>query len=317
MATTGTIKRRHLVSGESGALVRMLEPTGIELLKGRDDAPLTGEVSTVQCGDTLVFSIRLGGPAFIEQAGRPAVTYLSAPAGLAVELTEPSRTFAIEGTGLLYGSRQPTRIALKADTVLRGVVFSDVVFDRHRADWFPDRATAFDSVVRYARAQAAPIDRFLDFVVREALLEAAPGSTPMALARQMSALADLLIEQDVDAIEAAPADWSVAPRHLKRAEAFVLANLGGDLSIEGIAQASGVSRRSLHRAFQDFRGQSLGQFVRNARIEAARKLVSDNPSLSLKVAASRVGYADYSSFWRHYRGRFGVSPSERGAQLAA
>lgn len=81
----------------------------------------------------------------------------------------------------------------------------------------------------------------------------------------------------------------------------MLANLADDFSAADVALAVGVSPRSLYRAFQDFRRLSFSQFVRSVRMEAAQSLLRDEPALPLKAVARRVGYGDYTSFWRHFR----------------
>lgn len=304
--------QHRYVSGNAAAIAEMLEPLGFQGLRVDASDEDAGEISSLHCGGLTLLSLRLTRPACLDHRTEAAAVYLSASAGLALELTKPSQAFALEDGGVVYQSRSLTRVALRAGAVLRGVVFAD----DHRATRLAEDASRSGRIVRYARAQAQPIDRFLDFILREGALETGD-TTAAGLSRQAMTLADLILDRAVEQARPVSNDWGVAPGYLKRAEEYVRRNLAGDLSMERIAVAAGVSRRSLHRAFQEFRGLSLGQFVRNARMEAARQLVSADPTLSLKAAARTVGYGDYTSFWRHYRAKFGKAPSARSEPLAA
>lgn len=303
-------ERTSLVTRDSVALLRLLSPTGVSALAPRGGDLGLAEATVVRVGDDCAFSLRFERSVLIEQTADARATYLTAAGGLALELTPPSRTFAIEGSGILYAQVDKARLGMRGGTVVHGVSVTDRRLGVHVGQWFPERDAEqlTDGVTRYGRLPAGPINRFLAFMMREAALDAAGGDCVVAIDRQIATLLDLIVEQ-AEGLTPDEVEWNVAPRHLKRAEDHVLANLSGEITIIEVAQAAGVSPRSLHRAFQDFRGMRFGQFVRNARLEAACALVREEPGLSLKAAAARVGYADYTSFWRHYRARFGVSPS--------
>lgn len=307
---------RNVYSRDRGLLQRELDAVGVRHLSSPRGEAIAGEVATLPFDDGAAFAFHFQTAVFIEQDTPGVATFLSSADGMAVELSEPSRTFAVEGTGLLYVGGAPTRIAVRADTPVQGLTISVGRLKEHLSAWFPERdAAAFTGgAIRYGRAQVAPINRFLGFLLREAgVMHAAGGA--VSLARRRATLLDLLVENFED--EEARTEWSVSPGHLKRAEGFVLNNLAADFTAADVAAAAGVSPRSLYRAFQDFRGLSFSQFVRNTRMDAARELLRDEPGLSLKAVAQRVGYGDYTSFWRHFRARFGVSPSAGEERLAA
>lgn len=307
---------RNVCSRDSGRLLRELGIAGVRDLSSARGEAVAGEVSVLPFDEGAAFAFHFQTAVFIEQAASGLATFISSAGGLALELSEPSRTFAVEGTGLLYAGGAPTRISVRADTPVQGLVIGAGHLKEHLAAWFPERdATAFaDGATRYGRSRVAPINRFLGFLLREAGVMHSVGGA-VSLARQKAALLDMLVENFEP--EETRAEWSVSPGHLKRAETFVLNNLAEDFSAADVAAAAGVSPRSLYRAFQDFRGLSFSQFVRNARMDAARELLRDEPGLPLKAVARRVGYGDYTSFWRHFRARFGISPSAGEDLLAA
>lgn len=307
---------RSVYSRDGGLLTRELKAIGVQRLSSPKGEAVSGEVTTVPLDDGTVFAFHFQSAVFIEQSAPGLVTFLSAKEGVALELTEPSRTFAVEGTGILYVGGAPTRIAVRADTPVQGVCVDAGQLMQHVAAWHPERdAEPFGrDALRFDRTQVGPINRFLEFLLRESSLSQAPGGA-VSLRRSRAVLMDLLIEHFEE--EAAKPSWSISPGHLKRAETFVLANLAAEFTAADVAVAVGVSPRSLYRAFQDFRGLSFSHFVRSVRMDAARALLRDEPSLPLKVVARRVGYPDYTSFWRHFRAHFGVSPSEGEGRLAA
>lgn len=307
---------RSVYSHDAGLLLRELGAVGAQRLTSPKGQAVTGEVSTIPLEDGQAFAIHFQSAVFIEQQAPGLATFLSAKEGTALELSEPSRTFAIEGTGLLYFGGGPTKISVRADTPVRGFCFPARDLIEHLSAWHPERDQELfgRGPLRFDRTQVGPIDRFLEFLLREGGLSQSPGG-PVSRRRSRAVLMDLLIEQFED--EAARSSWSISPGHLKRAESFVLANLASDLTAADVALAVGVSPRSLYRAFQDFRGLSFSQFVRGIRMDAARAILRDEPTVSLKAVAQRVGYGDYTSFWRHFRARFGVSPSEDEGKLAA
>lgn len=307
---------RSIYSRDAGLLLRELGAVGVQRLGSPKGQAVTGEVSTLPLEDGQAFAFHFQSAVFIEQQAPGLATFLSAKEGLAVELSEPSRTFAVEGTGLLYMGGAPTKISVRADTPVQGFCFPAHDLIQHLSAWHPERDEELfgRGVLRFDRTQVGPINRFLEFLLREASVSQSSGGS-VSRRRSTAVLMDLLIEQFED--EAERSSWSISPGHLKRAESFVLANLASDLTAAEVALAVGVSPRSLYRAFQDFRGLSFSQFVRGIRMDAARAMLRDEPDLSLKAVAQRVGYGDYTSFWRHFRARFGVSPSEGEGRLAA
>lgn len=86
-----------------------------------------------------------------------------------------------------------------------------------------------------------------------------------------------------------------------------------ELSLDEIAQASGVSRFHLSRAFGDATGRSVMRYVRERRLtEAARELADGAPDI-LSVALN-WGYGSHEAFTRAFRERFGLTPEELRAK---
>lgn len=100
---------------------------------------------------------------------------------------------------------------------------------------------------------------------------------------------------------------------------FIRTHLADDgLGPELIAASVGLSVRSLHRVFQET-GVSVGEFVRNARLEKCRADL-ENPAkaeLSVGEIAWQAGFRSQAHFTNAFRLRYGMSPrgwrGQRGA----
>lgn len=94
---------------------------------------------------------------------------------------------------------------------------------------------------------------------------------------------------------------------------YIESHLSGDLSLEAIADAVGVSRFHLSRAFNVTSGCALASYVRARRLSvAARTLVAGAPDI-LTVALD-TGYGSHEAFTRAFRQQFGLTPEELRAR---
>jgi len=88
---------------------------------------------------------------------------------------------------------------------------------------------------------------------------------------------------------------------------YIESHLESDLTLEAIAQASGVSRFHLARAFGYVTGRSVMRYVRGRRLtRAAKLLVAGAPDI-LTVALG-AGYNSHEAFTRAFRDQFGHAP---------
>jgi AraC family transcriptional regulator len=94
-----------------------------------------------------------------------------------------------------------------------------------------------------------------------------------------------------------------------RAIWYVESHLSGDLSLEAVAGAVGVSRFHLSRAFSMTTGCALASYVRARRLSlAARTLGGGAPDI-LAVALDS-GYGSHEAFTRAFRQQFGLTPDQ-------
>lgn len=100
---------------------------------------------------------------------------------------------------------------------------------------------------------------------------------------------------------------------IKKALWCIESRFASELSLDEIAEVSGVSRFHLSRAFGVATGRSVMRYVRERRLsEAARQLADGAPDI-LQVALD-WGYGSHEAFTRAFREHFGVTPEELRAR---
>jgi len=81
------------------------------------------------------------------------------------------------------------------------------------------------------------------------------------------------------------------PWQVKRVEEYIEANLDAPFNIEQIAELTGISTRSIYRAFKRSRGYSPMQFARQRRLQQARRMPEGAGQVeSVTSVAFRCGF---------------------------
>ncbi|BDV32474.1 GlxA family transcriptional regulator [Methylocystis iwaonis] len=121
---------------------------------------------------------------------------------------------------------------------------------------------------------------------------------------------------DFTVVDAAPSTQTIyiPPGHVSASNPFILqaehiVRQAGDSPLTSVqlAQALGVSDRTLHRRLKEFTGETPKSFLDRVRFETARMLLETTQS-SVKQLASASGYADETSFRRAFRRYAGMTP---------
>jgi len=94
---------------------------------------------------------------------------------------------------------------------------------------------------------------------------------------------------------------------------YIDGHLRGDLSLAAIADAAGVSRFHLSRAFAVTTGQSLSGYIRARRLSEAAKAIAGGAPNLLDVALE-AGYGSHEAFTRAFRQHFEITPDELRAR---
>ena len=105
---------------------------------------------------------------------------------------------------------------------------------------------------------------------------------------------------------------TTAPFYVRRAESFMRAHLAEALTLGGLAEAGGVSSRTLQYGFRVYRKSTPMEALRKIRLTAAREALLHAPASGLRIGeiAKRCGYISVSHFSRDYRACFDESPSD-------
>jgi AraC family transcriptional regulator len=99
------------------------------------------------------------------------------------------------------------------------------------------------------------------------------------------------------------------PGWLKRAREAVRAQFAQNLSLDEIARSAGVHPAHLAREFRRHYRCTVGEYVRELRIEHARRELasSDTPLVEIALAA---GFSDQSHFSKAFKRHTGLTPTE-------
>ena len=93
---------------------------------------------------------------------------------------------------------------------------------------------------------------------------------------------------------------------------FLNDNLDKDLSLDSISRHFFVSKYYLCRAFKKHNGISIHGYINQKRVINAKHLIDSGESAS--VAAYKVGFGDYSAFFRAYVKIVGTSPTAQATR---
>lgn len=102
---------------------------------------------------------------------------------------------------------------------------------------------------------------------------------------------------------------------VRRVVDHVVSHLDADLSAANLAALVGVSERHLSRLFAAHVGRTPARLVRDARLEAACRLLADTGE-PLTAIARRCGFTSAESLRQAFVARFDISPSQFRARHA-
>jgi AraC family transcriptional regulator len=109
------------------------------------------------------------------------------------------------------------------------------------------------------------------------------------------------------------ADSKVRPHRLDdpfaiKAIDLIERRLSADLTLEAIAASAGLSPYHFHRRFAESMGETVGDYIRAARLNLAASLIARSNTSILEAALS-TGYGSQAAFTRAFTRHFGQSPS--------
>lgn len=94
-----------------------------------------------------------------------------------------------------------------------------------------------------------------------------------------------------------------------RAVWYIEMHFGSEISLAEVAQASGLSKFHLVRAFGTYAGRSVMRYVRARQLSEAAKQLATGSGGILDVALE-AGYNSHEAFTRAFKEQFGITPDQ-------
>lgn len=183
----------------------------------------------------------------------------------------------------------------------------------HAAEWIGTAGLGLDRPIVHTGDSRVPTERcrniYETFLARNrsASLEAA-GQLMCLLA----ALQQYGGEADVPPLRPA----SHGEDLVRQAIDFLSAQFAEPVTIQGMAETLGYNRAYLSRLFKAHTGLPPAAFLANIRVDRARRLLREQPTLTVEQVASSVGFQDALYFSKQFKRWYGQSPTAYRASVA-
>ena len=216
----------------------------------------------------------------------------SLPANL-VSITTPGESVRDE----IGSSTRALHVFLKANVLCE---VADDLFPRHQAD---------RAIVPAFAADDATLSLLLRTI--KAALDEPPGSNRLKIDYLSRALAAHVLQEH--STEGQPAlsvrsQEGLGQRQLRLALDFIDENLGRDISISEISAVACLSRALFMRRFKASTGRTPHQYVTEARIRHAKRLIAGSKHELAEIAII-CGFASHSHFSAVFKRLAGLSPA--------
>lgn len=117
-----------------------------------------------------------------------------------------------------------------------------------------------------------------------------------------------LLARALSGQEGAPLAQAEKPELLERVFAYIEAHLGEQIALADTAKHFWVSESKISQTFRQKLGISFYRCVTQRRLIAAKSLIIQG--VPLNEVNERVGFADYSTFFRAFKREYGIAPSQ-------
>ena len=87
-----------------------------------------------------------------------------------------------------------------------------------------------------------------------------------------------------------PEGFEAVSNYAREHDEFIKTNLCRPLSLDQIADASGISRRTLYHLFRDDLGMTPPEHLRRQRTQLADRLLREQPGMTRREAARQAGF---------------------------
>lgn len=201
------------------------------------------------------------------------------------------------------------------------VVFTDIMMPVadgfHVLDYLKEYAPDTIPVILSGYAEFDYARRALTYNVAEYLLkpidraslERLLGTLKSQLSHQrLKELSDVKVEQ---------AQNSSNTQIMATIEDYLKKNMTKPITHQTLAEEFGFSAAYVSRLFKQYRGVTPAEYLLNLRLEKAKLMLEENPSLLTKNVARTVGFHDPFYFSKLFKRAFGMSPKAFKGKILA
>jgi AraC-like DNA-binding protein len=143
--------------------------------------------------------------------------------------------------------------------------------------------------------------------------------SPIAMSNLTETLADMIVRSVPHRLSHLldKKIYSIAPRHVRNAIEFMHVNIGRPFTMQMVAEAVGVSLRTLEEGFRTFKATTPATFLRTIRVRAVREdLLDPSNEQSVGEICMRWGFFHFGRFSAVYRKTYGENPSDTRKRAA-
>ena len=204
-------------------------------------------------------------------------------------------------------SHRPILPEKMAEPYVRDVLWLSDGFVRSLEQQFFDECTMQrenNAPIRTAGTRWESIGKLFRAGVRE-VEQAAPGWELAVMGNTM-----LILSQLSRAYREASAGKLKAEKRelLDDITAYIESNYVHHMTLQEVAKVFYVSESTISHLFKQKMGVSLYRYVTQRRLIAAKNRILEG--LPLETVAEQVGFSDYSTFYRAFKGEYGISPRQ-------
>ena len=98
------------------------------------------------------------------------------------------------------------------------------------------------------------------------------------------------------------------PELLDRITTYIETNYSRQITVAGLGRQFFVSSSTVSHLFQQRLGVSVYRYITQRRLISAKNLIGQK--LPLEEVSRRVGFSDYSTFYRAFKQEYGISPRQ-------